>query len=104
MIFEDAEKFIETLKGNRFAGYKDWRLPTLEEAMSLMEPSKNEEGLYINSVFDKKQWWIWTMDEFKGELRAVWIVDFSVGYCSWNSINYSDTFVRAVRSEQSSKE
>ncbi len=58
MSFSDTEKYIRDLNNNDFANYADWRLPTLEEAMSLMEPQKHGD-LYINPVFDQLQKWIW---------------------------------------------
>ena len=46
---------IKELNKEGFAGYNDWRMPTVEEAMSLMEPTPNEKGLYIHPCFSKKQ-------------------------------------------------
>jgi hypothetical protein len=43
--YEKAKAYVTELNSDRFAGYNDWRLPTLEEAMSLMETSKNKGGL-----------------------------------------------------------
>ena len=40
MNYADAKKYIRKLNDDGFAGFKDWRLPTLEEVMSLMEPTK----------------------------------------------------------------
>ncbi|MCB9501891.1 MAG: DUF1566 domain-containing protein [Deferribacteres bacterium] len=40
--FEKAVVYIDSLNKANFAGYSDWRLPTLEEAMTLMEPEKKE--------------------------------------------------------------
>lgn len=60
MVYDDAKKYIAQLNREKFAGYSDWRLPTLEEAMSLMEPQKKNADLYIDPVFDNTQRWIWT--------------------------------------------
>ncbi|MGH7455338.1 MAG: DUF1566 domain-containing protein, partial [bacterium] len=38
MTHENAEDYVAQLNKDRFAGFGDWRLPTLKEAMSLMEP------------------------------------------------------------------
>ncbi len=99
--FNDAKAYIEKLNTTKFAGCNDWRLPTLEEAMSLMEPKKNKAGLYIDERFDSMQRWIWTADEYGGSAR--WCVSFNSGGCDRGQI-VTVTFVRAVRFGRSSPE
>ena len=43
ITYEKAEGYIKELNRKGFAGFHDWRLPTLEEAMSLMEPKKEKQ-------------------------------------------------------------
>jgi hypothetical protein len=93
MTFAEAEQYIRDLNEKRFGGYSDWRLPTLEEAMSLMELKKHGD-LYIDPVFDKTQRYIWTAD--KSFAGAAWRVNFSIGHCSDLALRYTH-FVRAVR-------
>lgn len=45
MNYKDTQAYIEKLKKEKFAGYRDWRLPTLEGAMSLMEPEQRTGDL-----------------------------------------------------------
>jgi serine/threonine-protein kinase len=98
ITFDQAKQYIRNLNKQGFAGHNDWRLPTLEEAMSLMEPKKNKHDLYIDSLFAKKQDWIWTAD--KESAGAAWVFIFFTGFCYdifvLNFIN-----VRAVRGGQS---
>ncbi|NUO80095.1 DUF1566 domain-containing protein [candidate division KSB1 bacterium] len=91
--FHDAERYIRDLNQRNFAGYSDWRLPTLEEAMSLMEPSKRGD-LYLNPVFDRRQSGIWTVDKFNRD--EAWSVYFALGVCNRNPVS-NTSFVRAVR-------
>ena len=91
---KEARAYIGTLNSQAFAGYRDWRLPTLEEAMSLMEPSEMNGDLYIDPKFDKTQKWIWTSDT-EGALSA-WVVGFDDGGCTNNDFDVN-TYVRAVR-------
>ena len=98
MTFVQAQAYIDSLNQAEFAGFDDWRLPTLEEAMSLMEPEPNEHGLYINPLFEQAQSWIWTAD--KRAASDVWVVGFDLGYCGSDLVDFS-VFVRAVRSGQS---
>jgi hypothetical protein len=103
MKFKRAKKWIYDLNNQKYAGYTDWRLPTLEEAMSLMEPKKNKDGLFINPIFDSKQRWIWTSDPYTGAAGRQWVVGFGSGGCD-DGILYGNYYVRAVRFGQSSPE
>lgn len=97
MKFEASKKYIDELNERRLAGFNNWRLPTLEEAMSLMESEKKNEDLYIDHIFDSEQDYIWTSDQVKGESWA-WVVSFGYGSCG----GYGN-YVRAVRSVQPSE-
>jgi len=94
LTYAKAEKFVRDLNKQHFAGFTDWRLPTLEEAMSLMEPKKYGD-LYIDPVFDKTQRWIWTADKYSA--GAAWGVVFYSGYCLHFGLFYGYGVVRAVR-------
>jgi len=95
IIYSEAEKYIQGLNRQKFAGYGDWRLPTLEEAMSLMELTMKNGELYIDPIFDKTQRWIWTAD--KRDAGVAWVV----GFCNGGCVKYDglddDGSVRAVR-------
>ncbi|MFW9879030.1 MAG: DUF1566 domain-containing protein, partial [Candidatus Thorarchaeota archaeon] len=93
--YEKAQEYIEQLNQYNFAGFSDWRLPTLEEAMSLMEAKPNEDNeLYINSMFDKERQHIWTAD--KVSASRAWYVGFGGG-CYYGTFGRY-YYVRAVRS------
>lgn len=101
MDYEDAQKYIAKLNREKFAGHGDWRLPTLEEAMSLVKREHNKDGLYIDPVFAPEQRWIWTADE--ASASDAWVVHFGYGYCGDFDIGVLDYAVRGVRSGQSSR-
>lgn len=50
MNWELANHWLEQLNDEGYAGFNDWRLPTVEEAASLLESSKSND-LYIDPVF-----------------------------------------------------
>lgn len=94
MIYKKAEQYIRDLNKSRFAGYEGWRLPTLDEAMSLMEHGPKNGDLYIAPEFAREQWCIWTVDSLDRD--SIWVVNFNYGSCFYNveGICY---YVRAVR-------
>jgi hypothetical protein len=93
MTYKEAKEYTYSLNRRKFAGYNDWRLPTLEESMSLMEPMQRKGGLYIDPIFNKRQPWIWTSD--KKNAAAAWYVDFRTGLCDCGRVTYR-LFVRPV--------
>lgn len=100
LTFIEVEDYIKRLSNNRFAGFDDWRLPTLEEAMSLMESTEENGDLYIAPIFDRKQTSIWTADMKQAALA--WFVDFDYGSCTFVRINNGKYkhYVRVVRINQ----
>jgi len=93
-IFKQPHGYIRQLNRDNHAGYTDWRLPTLEAAMSLMESRVSEHTFFINQFFDNKQRYIWTAD--KKSASEAWFVYFGFGYCSAIDVN-NFAYVRAVR-------
>jgi len=94
MIFEQGQAYIKQKNRENYGGFSDWRLPTLKEAMSLMSPAR-KNGLYIDPLFAKTQSDIWTSD--KASASIAWMVSFSVGYCTYASVDKNILVVRAVR-------
>jgi hypothetical protein len=94
MNLKEASDWIIELNAKNYAGYSDWRLPTLEEAASLLENSK-QKNLYIDRAFDRRQWCIWTGDTLSTHLA--WVVVFS-GRIDWFDRNVRMNYVRPVRS------
>ena len=91
MQWNAANVWVRKLNTLKYAGYSDWRLPTIEEAASLLEPVKRNT-LYIDPVFDEEQWGIWSGDKRGG---STWSVYFSLGNVRWR---YKNRYVRPVRS------
>ena len=56
-----AEEALAALNASGHAGYRDWRLPTAEEAASLMEKTPIDRR-HIDPVFGRGVNFIWTAD------------------------------------------
>lgn len=96
-----ADSYTMKLRDEVFGGLSQWRLPTLEEAMSLVESSGQNidtnhpqwTALHINPIFEANQRWIWTIDSY---YKKAWKVNFAVGACDLTDIKENGGFVRAV--------
>ena len=86
---------IDKINKVGFGGFFDWRLPTMEEAMSLLEPVKNEKDMYLNPCFSKEQPFIFVDAQRKP--GGYWFVDFKQGRAFWSSGTIPGGFGRLVR-------
>ncbi len=90
-------KWIVDLNLHGYAGYKDWRLPTAEEAASLLEPEEKYGSLYVDTVFGTKQTWLWTGDNYQSD--SAWVISTCYGSVFWSKFNtyYSIRPVRTMK-------
>ena len=90
-----AKQWLKDLNSSGYAGYHDWRLPSLAEAVSLLESNRKNETLYIDTVFHNKQKRIWTGNKLT-DSESAWLVDFQVGTMRGIYID-EKCYVRPVR-------
>lgn len=95
MDYKFAQKCVIMLNKKNYAGFSNWRIPTLEEAMSLMEQTRKNDDLYIDPLFDSKQSWIWTCDQGNDD-SLIWMVSYGSGQCDVDNVN-DFNYIRAVR-------
>ena len=91
----NMKRAIEQLHNNGFAGYYDWRMPTVEEAMSLMETVPNEKGGYLHPCFSKEQPFVFVAARRKP--TGYWFVDYMQGKMYWSSGTVPGGFCRLCR-------
>ena len=89
------QSWIKEINQKKLDGYEDWRLPTVEEALSLLKGEKGNHGSYIHPCFDSKQGFIFTADRRKP--GGYWFVDFRQARVYWASGTMAGGFARLCR-------
>jgi serine/threonine-protein kinase len=93
VTWQQAHGYVEALNRNRFAGIDQWRLPTIEELLTLLTDDPQQEDLCIEPIFDRTQKWLWSCD--RRSFTAAWYVSVEHGFAGWQDFTASYS-VRAV--------
>jgi serine/threonine-protein kinase len=78
LTWHQAKKYIGSLNRKRFAGRESWKLPTINELMSLLTRTPHGEDLCIQPLFDQTQKWLWSCD--LRSFMSAWYVNVELGF------------------------
>lgn len=96
LTWEMARQYVERLNDVRFAGRTGWRLPTVDELLSLLTEVSLLENYCIAPIFDRTKKWLWSVD--KRSHTAAWYVSVDLGFVGWQDLTCYN-YARAVCSE-----
>lgn len=104
VTWAEANVYVEVLNKDRFAGNKDWRLPTRKEAQSIYDSGSPVTDNYGDTVFIPKEFppgcglTCWTRTQHKTDPSIAMRFHFYNGDHKWNKKGLRSHGVRAVRS------
>lgn len=90
-----VKRYAQKMNRENFAGFNNWRLPGMEEALSLLEPQKNSKDLYLHPCFSAEQSFI-CLAESRSP-GGYWFCDFREGSVYWASGTNPGGFGRLCR-------
>jgi serine/threonine-protein kinase len=94
LTWSRANEYIQDLNSSKFAGNRTWRLPTIDELVTLLTELPHGEDYCIEPIFDQRQKRIWSCD--RRSFIAAWHVSIDMGYVAWQDFT-GYYHVRAVR-------
>jgi len=96
VTWHEAHEYVERLNQERFGAHANWRLPTVNELISLITDVPRAGDLCIEPIFDPTERWLWSSD--RCSFVSAWYVSVDLGYVSWQDFTCY-YYVRAVCSE-----
>jgi len=90
-----AQEWIDDLNGRRYAGRSDWRLPTVDELLTLLETAPPVGNARLAPLFSDRQLVVWTGDDARP--GRAWVVNFGKATATvWDVLKTRVSWVRPV--------
>jgi serine/threonine-protein kinase len=93
LTWEGARQYVQSLNEYSTAGCSKWRLPTVDELLSLLTEMSLREQYCMAPLFDRSKKWLWSGD--KRSFIAAWYVSVDLGFVGWQDMTCYN-YVRAV--------
>jgi len=91
--WQEGKEYIRRLNQDGFQGLSLWRMPTVDELLTLFTPSAQGIGLCLEPVFDTRQHWLWSAD--RSSFTSAWYASLALGFLDANDFS-SFYHVKAV--------
>ena len=89
-----------SVKKLAIGGFKDWRLPTVEELFLLADRTRKDPAIDTDFFPDTPSDWFWSSTVLAGSpAGCAWCVYFGYGSGHWG-VQGNESYVRAVRAGQ----
>ena len=92
----DSQAYVYAVNATKYCGYKDWRLPTLEELISIASLESNSLSIDISYFPNTQNHWFWSSTPLAFNSDYAWGVVFNSGFSSM-FIKSGSGYIRLVR-------
>jgi eukaryotic-like serine/threonine-protein kinase len=91
--WQEAHLYVRRLNESAHGGVRNWRMPTIDELITLLTPTHQGADLCVEPIFGKTQRWIWSSD--RRSFVSAYYVDMALGFVGWQDFS-APYYVRAV--------
>jgi hypothetical protein len=84
LTWKQAKAYLQELNYAQSAGFSAWRLPTIDELISIVTRPSQGFDLCMEPIFDPTQKWLWSAD--KSSFTAAWYLSMDLGFVSWQDM------------------
>jgi serine/threonine protein kinase len=95
LTWTQARDYVQRLNAECFADLSSWRIPTVDELITLLRPVPQTRDLCIAPPFDPLQRRLWSID--RRSFTAAYYVNVDLGFVAWQDFS-APYHVRAVSS------
>jgi serine/threonine-protein kinase len=82
--WRQAREYTARLNREGFGGRHNWRLPTIAELITLLQPNPTGRDHCLPPVFDRRPHRLWSSD--RRTFTSAWHVDLEMGFVSWQDL------------------
>ncbi len=90
-----ATAYIDQLNHEGFGGRRNWRLPTIDELITLLQPNPQGSDHCLPPIFDRRPKRLWSCD--RRTFTSAWYVNLNLGFVSWQDCSCHNA-IKAVSS------
>lgn len=77
-----AKAYVERLNREKHEGLDNWRMPTIDELLTIISRSPSGNDLCLEPIFDPRQKWLWSAD--RASFLSAWYVSLDLGFVERN--------------------
>ena len=90
-----ARDYIEHLNQEGLGDRRNWRLPTIEELITLLQPNPTGREHCLPPIFDQHPQRLWSCD--RRAYTSAWYVNLDLGFVGWQDLSCHNA-IKAVSS------
>ncbi|MFO7883207.1 MAG: protein kinase [Desulfobacteraceae bacterium] len=92
LTWHQTQKYIQILSESKTGRYQSWRLPTINELLSLLAPL-SIDYFCLEPMFSADQKWLWSSDT--RSKKSAWSIDVEMGFVTCNDF-FDNNYVKGV--------